>query len=479
MYDMTYPMIVLLALCCGAALVNWRQAIFLTIVLDAFRDPMRKLTPNQPVWMSQAIVLVWLLIFLNCLSQNARLIHSIRKVFPRSREGTFFLIAALIPGAIVSFVSYSNGWILVVIGALSYLGPLLGLLIGAAFADRTQDVYRFMKLYVLINALVLVGSVAEHYGWNWPGLGGLIGFEWIRHMPGVLVRMVSGFFRSPDIAGFHAAHVVIFSLVLAVPQSRTATARPHWLPPGLLGLFALFLAGRRKMFSIPVIFLIVWLVIDLLRRQKGSKNLLLFAGTAMVIVGAGAFYFVEDDSDLEHHQIYMSTTVFDILPKLYEHSFQGSVVTVNQSGIMGSGLGVATQGAQYSGADRVKAWQEDGVSRLFKELGVIGVILLIMAASQFVKEFRRAFRMPIRDTARVILQNAGIAIFIANIACFAVSHQHISGDVANGILPLLFLGGVFGHVLGDLKTAQAVPARPGAFGVRPMFPPVMSAGNLK
>ncbi len=275
-------MLGLLTLCAGAAFVNWRHAIFLTIVLDAVRDPLRKVTPDQPVWMSQAISIVWVLIFINCLTQGYQILPAIRRTFPRTREGTFFLIMALIPGAILSMFLYRNGWILVVIGALSYLGPLLGLVIGVSFADRESDIYRFMRIYVLVNSVVLVGSIAEHSGWNWPGLGGLIGFEWIRHMPGVLVRMVSGFFRSPDIAGFHAAHVVVFALILSLPRSKRDNPRLYWLAPGLFALYTLFLAGRRKMFSIPVIFLVVWILLDLLRRKQGARNLNHSGGTGIV-----------------------------------------------------------------------------------------------------------------------------------------------------------------------------------------------------
>ncbi len=199
-------------------------------------------------------------------------------------------------------------------------------------------------------------------------------------------------------------------------------------------------------------------------------------GLALLIASGATFYFVDENSDLDHHQIYLSTTIYDIVPKLYEHSFQGSIVTINQSGLLGSGLGVVTQGAQYAGVDRTKAWQEDGVSRLFKELGVVGVFFFVFAGIQYAREAVRAFGMKIKEQVRVILQNAGIAIFIANAACFAVSHQHISGDAANGILPLLFLGGLFGHILGEQRTArravqtmtlsEGVPNQEGKFSLR-------------
>lgn len=454
---MTMLMVGLLAVCSLVALANWRHGIFLSVIVDALRDPIRKLTPDQPVWMSQGIVLVWAIILFSCLTRNARTFRDLRAMFPRLREGAIFFIAALLPGAILSFILYRNGWFLALIGGMSYVGPLLGLYVGICFADNTRDIVRLMQIYVVVNSLVLVGSLAEQLGWDWPGLGGLLGMVWIRHMPGVLVKMVSGFFRSPDIAGLHAAHVVVFSILLAIPKSRRDLLRPHWFVSAIWGIFTLFIAGRRKMFAIPVVFLLVWIYLEFSRRQRGSKNFLAFIGLAIVVVGGGMVYFVQGDEQLEHHQVYMSTTIFDIAPKLYDNSLMSSVVTVNQSGILGSGLGVATQGAQYAGVERTQAWQEDGLSRLFKELGVPGVLLLIFAGVQFFKALRQAFKIQLQDPVRVLLQNAGIAIFLANLACFVVSHQHISGDVTNGIMPLLFLGSVFGHVIGDKRRLTPLP----------------------
>lgn len=451
-------MLVMIIVCGLVALTNWRHGIFLVIIVDALRDPIRKIAPEQPVWISQAIILDWAVIIGMCLTTNNRVLRVVRRVFPRLRQGTIFFIAALVPGTFLSLLLYRNGWIMAGIGGLSYLGPLAGLFVGICFAERSHDVFRLMQLYVVMNSLVLAGSFAEHLGMDWPGLGGLLGFEWIRHMPGVLVRLISGFFRSPDIAGFHAAHVVIFSILLAVSRGKGKNIHPQWLGFGVWALAALFLTGRRKMFSIPVVFLIVWVLTDYLRKQRGSKNLLLFVGLVLVLIGGGGFFLVEGESNLEDHQIYLATTIYEVAPSLYNHAFSGSITTINQSGILGSGIGYVTQGSQYAGVDRTKAWQEDGVSRLFKELGVIGVIFLVMAGSQFVMELLRAFRFQLMDSTRVLLQNGGIAIFVANLACFVVSHQHISGDVANGVLSLLFLGGVFGHVLGDQKNTAAKQA---------------------
>ena len=97
-------MLGMVAVCVLTAMANWRFGIFLTIVVDALRDPIRKLTPGQPVWISQIIVVVWAIVFISCLSKNARVLREVQKVFPRLRTGTFFFVVALIPGAFLAVI---------------------------------------------------------------------------------------------------------------------------------------------------------------------------------------------------------------------------------------------------------------------------------------------------------------------------------------------------------------------------------------
>jgi hypothetical protein len=447
-------MIGMVAITVIVSLRDWRQGIYLAVVIDAFRDVIRKMAAEQPVWISQAIIIVWAAIFVSCVSQQIQTRRDFWRTFPRLKQAAVLLFIALVPGAVMSLLLYRNGWILVAIGGVSYLGPLAGAFIGVCLANNPGHVYRFMKIFVILNSVVLVGGIAEWSQWGWPGLGGLLGHDWIRHMPGVLVRLVSGFYRSPDIAGFHAAHVVIFSCLLVLPTRKGGGIKPLWFFSALWGLFALILTGRRKMFALPVAFLIVWAIVEVTRRQRNTKSQLLFIGVSYALFAAGAFYLIQGDDELADHQIYLATTIFDVAPNLYNHAFQGSITTLSQSGVLGSGLGIATQGAQYSGVSRSKAWQEDGVSRIFKELGLVGAVFLAIAILMIFRELRRALRFRMQWSARNSLQNGGVAIAAANLACFVMSHQHISGDPANGILPLLFFGGVWGHVVAEQRQAR-------------------------
>ena len=449
------------AACAFLAIGNWRLGILLAIVIDAICDPIRKVTPDQPLWISHIVVGVWACVVLVALSQDTSIRKQLRRFFPGVSRAGLFIVFALIPAAGISLVMYRNGWFLVLIGAVSYGAPLLGILVGVQYAKKPADLRRFMVTYAIANGIMLTGNVAEQAQLGWPGLGGMADMEWIRHMPGVLVRLVSGFYRSPDMSGFHAAHVAMFSLVLAAPRRPGDTPKIQWLALTLFSLFCLFLTGRRKMFSLPVLFVLSWLVVVQFRkgRQKGTAASYLILGAVMLVaVTIGTIFFVSNEVDFEDHGIYLATTLVDTGPKLYR-AIDSSVTTVAQSGILGSGLGVATQGNTYAGIHSSKVWQEDGTSRLFKELGVPGVLLMFCAAGMILNESRRSLRMIIRNTNRDLLRSVGLAVFAANGACYIISHQHISGSVPNAIMPIIFFGAALGQVIFDHQQMARHPPR--------------------
>ena len=159
------------------------------------------------------------------------------------------------------------------------------------------------------------------------------------------------------------------------------------------------------------------------------------------------------------HQDYLATTMNDVAPRLKENVAGGVVETLRQSGLIGSGLGVATQGAQHFAVEaRRDVWQEDGISRLFKELGIPGVLLALCAAIIAVRgcyqEVAQQKHLPLIE-----LQGLVIALVFANFASFVASHQHFSGDPPNALWVLLFVGTFLGLL--SLNRSGVVPGRPG------------------
>ena len=368
----------------------------------------------------------------------------------------------------LSVALYQNGVLLAGLGILSYASPLLGVALGAALAFDLKYLKKLLQIYVVINSIVFVGAIAEWLQWDWPGLGGLEGFEWIRHMPGVIVRLISGFFRSPDIAGFHAANTMMASVILLMNRGDKPAFRrsinPLWLSTAIWSLVPLMLCGRRKMLIMPIVFLIAYLLYIHLAAKKSISQALGYVVLLVAIVAVPLAIYRDQDG-LEDHQAYYATTISDLAPRLKENVGGGVVDTLKQSGFVGSGLGVATQGAQHFAVEaRRDVWQEDGISRLFKELGVIGVLLVAVAMVMLFQNCRREVRRQ-RFLPLIEIQAFAFALVMANFASFVASHQHFSGDPANALWVLLFAGVFVGTLaIPQLSVAGAKWGRPGAVG---------------
>ena len=415
----------------------------IAIVLDCFRDPIRKMSEGEPTLLTYCVCAVWGAAFVNLFFGGNDGIRRVRTLFPWIERAMTWYLLALLPGAVLSLALYQNGVLLAGLGFASYAAPLLGIALGVALAYELKFLKRLLQVYVIVNSIAFVGSIAEYLSWNWPGLGGLEGFEWIRHMPGVIVRLISGFFRSPDIAGFHAANTMMVSAMLLLNRGDRPGLRRRidfaWLATATWSAVPLLLCGRRKMLIMPIVFVISYL---LYLQLAGRRNVARILGYVVLLVAIGAvpLALYKDEEGLEDHQAYYATTISDVAPRLKDNVAGSVAGTLEQSGLMGSGLGVATQGAQHFAMEaRRDVWQEDGLSRLFKELGVPGVVLMLIAFWMVVTNCRKNVRRQ-RFLPAIELQALVFALVTANGASFIASHQHFSGDPANALWVLLFVG---------------------------------------
>ena len=252
------------------ALTNWRWGIYLALFVDVARDPIRKLSDSQSVWMTVGGVLVWGGVFLGALLHDGPQLRSIFQRYPKLATGLQCLVLGLIPGTLLSLVLYNGGYKLALIGLVSYLAPFVGIAVGFLVPITEKDVYRIMRFYTLINAVALIGTIAEYRGIEHRVLGGM-DMEWLRYQHGFTVNLIAGIYRSPDIMGLHAAHVVVFAMCLAL-KSREG-GKVGWSAIALWGLVSLLLSGRRKMLGIPLVFVAGYLAIGMLRGSRAAGRL--------------------------------------------------------------------------------------------------------------------------------------------------------------------------------------------------------------
>src|SRR5436190_18833554 len=123
------------------ALYDWRQGIYLCLVFDTIRDPVRKLTEGKPIAITLAASALWLAVLLGASNRLGPRLLLVTRHLPSLRNSIALMLAAMIPAAAVSLVYYEGGWKVALIGLFSYAVPLLGVVVGYHFLRRPDDLW--------------------------------------------------------------------------------------------------------------------------------------------------------------------------------------------------------------------------------------------------------------------------------------------------------------------------------------------------
>jgi hypothetical protein len=420
-------------------MVNPRQGAILGIVFDAARDPVRKLAPDEPVIITVSVVLLWLIVLAQAIISRRGQVRSFYRAYPSMKTLLRLLLLALIPAGMMSTISYPRGWLMAVIGAASYLIPLAGILAGYILYANDRSICRFLRVYIIVNSLMLISVPLEYGGFDVPALGGIDAI-WLRYRTGYIVNLMCGWYRSPDIMGLHAAHVVMFSLLLATRKGERAT--PVWIFTVLWAMFALLLSGRRKMIGVPLIFIAAFLTVAMIYRATRVSRLLGVLVASLTVGGAAVLLFLSPDGTAEYTE-YAMTLFTEGGQRTNQLIMDSTIRTLIQTGVIGAGLGTATQGRYYTGTQSSRAtrgWQEDGISRLFLEFGVAGVVLLVCCLILLLGNIRKSLRNAPQGSAQQLTMIGLLAVVVGDAASYTISPQQFSGDPVSALLVTLMIG---------------------------------------
>lgn len=429
---------VFVAVVCLVSVSNWRAGVFAIIVLDVLRDPIRKMESGNPVWITVSVNAVWAAVFVGAASNNKALRRLLYER-PRLRAVLHLLFISLTPGAMLSVFFYNQGWLIAAVGAISYIAPLIGIPIGFAFAANPQSVFRLLKFYCVVNSLALGTVFLEYYGVKHEVLGGM-NMEWIRHQHGYVVNLIAGVYRSPDVMGLHAAFVASFIGILLI--SRSQSFRLAWIGVAVFAGLCLLISGRRKMIGIPFAFAAAVLILSSFRRSGSASRMRVSVSIVLLIAAAVLFGSRELEVGVEY--VDYASTLFTQGAARANDLIGGSVIsTLAQSGVLGKGLGTATQGRYHVSGNTGRSWQEDGISRLFAELGIPGLFFVAAAVFVFLGQLSRVWHDVLSPSEAERLMVGMLAFVFANLASFAISHQVYTGDPCSALFVSFALGVVF------------------------------------
>jgi hypothetical protein len=373
---MLVVMLMLVLAGCAAAVHRWRWGVFAAILMGLLQDPLRKMVPGVPGYLALSTMPIWIATLASGLLSGEVSVRGFLSSFPRfARWVSVFGVYLLIPAALSA--SYGqNSWLIAALGAVIYTTAFLVLACGWYFPLTRETMIRILKFYAVTASLLLIGGPLDYFGW----FGGLaaIGTQamnmvWVTYRTGEAVFMHSGFFRSPDVMGWHAALVTMIASVLAI-RSR-GWMRWVWVALSAWGMMNIWICGRRKMIAmLPVFWGVLLLLVCMLR---GMKRAILVAGVMFLLLGV-AWYGVTRTYRATAIDTYYGSTIGEWDERVMQHGVGAVVTTVRQAGFWGYGLGMGQQGIHHINAEKPRLWQEGGPAKIVAELGVPGAVLLLM-----------------------------------------------------------------------------------------------------
>ena len=420
-----YIFIGLIILSTIVAFTNWRNALFMLLVVGLLQDTVRKLTPGAPVLFVLSTLPIWCAIAINLFSSEKNSMTLFFRTYVTLVSSMRMFAIMMIPGAVVMLMRGLQLWKVVLLGAFGYLAPIFGIIVGFVFSLNMKQLVRLLTFYCFFVSLMLSGTVMEYMNIfpDWQAIGsGAMKMVWVKYVSyGHTIYMKSGFFRSPDIMGWHGSMMAMISLTLFFSK-LSKIPRWTWLLFAVWGVICIVISGRYKMIAMPMIWAISFSIIIFLYHGIGRVVGLAIMGI-LVIVG---FNFASTMIGLggSDYTLYAKSSGSYSVNRVDSHAVSAVVTTYKQAGIWGNGLGSATQGARHAGIKFKKGWQEGGLSKIMGELGVLGLFFFLLL-------FRRLFgslilnfrRDPDNNSSFSDLRAGLLSIVAANGASFVVSSQ--------------------------------------------------------
>jgi hypothetical protein len=441
----------LLALSTAIALVDWRRGWFLAVLCGVLQDPARKLTPGTPVVMTLSIVVVYAIVVFSAQSILQEHAREFGRRFSLVKLAATAVLLFLALAGINGLITYGlENWKAPALAFFIYCTPIPAVILGFTFLQREEQMYEFFRFYAAMTCFALIGTVLEYLGLQWRVLGTVALGDNLRFMPGLQIRMLSGFYRAPDIMGWHAATLTMIGIAMMVRGATLQRAWP-WMAATGWGFLNCLISGRRKAVYMVAVFAAAFLF-RYVRRLKASQAVaFLVAGLVVAVV----VHKVGQDESASVYTRGTATTQGEVFSRLEG----GFLETINQAGVMGGGLGTATQGVYHvltaAGTDKM-GWQEGGIGKLTMELGVPGLAAVAFLGVALMSLMLKISRHPDVPGSSQILRATLFGIVIANVVEFMVSAQAYS-DAVLTLMTAFFVGCLLATAVLDERLAAAAP----------------------
>ena len=428
---------------------GWRAALPLVVVLGFLQDPLRKSLPGQPP-LTVGLVLVAAACCAVAIVQQRRGLDLplLQATMPPLGQWLPLYATLLVLQALHGLVRFGQP-LLSLIGVGFYVAPLLGLWLGFEVASEPPLLHRLLQLYVWLSVPAAWGVWLSYRGVQHPllkevGEGILIDFR-----SGLSMYGACGFWRTSEVAAWHLATASCLALVLATASRRRSAVLGY----GLLALAFVGLTlftGRRK----AQVLVLLFVALDALLLQRWLRapwrrwlvgNLVALAGVSGLAsllllpwlrASGGMGEYVQRALSVRHE-------LWDRFALL---AIGGSNRALELYGLFGLGAGAATQTGDLDFGRRqllgrsIGYVAESGSGRLMAELGLLGVLLLLVGLALLVVMLARNLSL-LRELPQpwVNLQLGLVAFTLANVPLYLAA-SGVYGDPFVLLLLSLSLG---------------------------------------
>jgi hypothetical protein len=432
----------------AVAFVDWRRGFYLALVAGVLQDPVRKMTPGTPPELTMSIVVVYLAVLIAAQVQLRRNAREMVLRFSRMQAAFITFTFALLLAALNGIYTYGISlWRVPALSLLIYTLPLPAVVLGYMFIQREEQLTKLFTFYSIMTAIALIGTPLEYFHIHSPIIGLVAQPEgYMRFLPGMMLPVLSGFYRAPDIMAWHASMLTIVGITMAI-RARVLTRAWPWLLFAAWGLLNCLISGRRKSVYMVVVFAAAFLW--RYGRRLEMRVLVSFALFGLMIVGV-----VYRLASKEESTLYTKATETSRSEVLYRLEGGATDAIVN-FGFMGAGLGTATQGVRHIlGHDENIGWQEGGLGKLAVELGLPG---LLASAYLLLVMYRVAMiitAQPDLPGTTQLIRASLFGIAMANFVTFIASAQAYSDPVL-ALFSAFLVGCLLGTAALDERHAAA------------------------
>ncbi|MBD2187085.1 hypothetical protein [Pseudanabaena mucicola] len=419
-----------------AIISNWRNGTSIALYVGFLQESVRKIIPDQPVYLNLLIVVVIVLTFFSAITQLNQ--FNLSDTFQRNKNliNLFQIFIVFIFIQATNAFLRTNSPVVPTIGILAYLLPLLVIVLTYYYFRHPQNFEKLALTYVLINIVVACSVYLE---WSdivdWQILkpvGEALRITDSRVSGGFLISH-AGLMRTSEVAAWHMGSSICATFLLFLVGSYKKIS--FMVLPVIMLLFSAgLLTGRRKFIVTVVTFLISYAILYLLSSISVSKKMSiqpLIVLMIVLLIGSISLSSILDTDIFDTYTTRGTVSVSDVQDRFSQLGLGSLQWALDRSNWLGFGAGIVSQGSQYvSGEDysMLAGASEGGLGKIIIELGIPGLILCAVIVYMLIQYlWKTLISMHQADTRLGTLVNGILAFQIANFAVFTSAVQ-IYGD---------------------------------------------------